>query len=381
MHSVATPGQQIGILALEDGSTFTGRSVGAEGEWVGEVVFNTSMTGYQEVITDASYWGQMVVFTCPHIGNVGINHEDIESSQPWVRAVLARQICDVPSNWRAQQSLPDYLREHGVPALTGLDTRRITLTLRERGAMRGAVSTVNLDAERLVAAARAAPDMSSLSPVFQVTCPEQGVWEAVVPPQWLPDRAGGCAAPPPHIVVIDCGVKHNILRHLATLGARVTVVPYCASAETVLAQRPDGVLITNGPGDPEQVPETVEAVRGLLGHVPIFGICLGHQVIGLACGGAKYKLPFGHHGGNHPVLDRRSGRVAITAQNHNYAIDDESLQGLPIEVTHVNLFDGTIEGLRHAEYPVSGVQYHPEASPGPHDSLSLLREFVQGLSG
>jgi carbamoyl-phosphate synthase small subunit len=374
------PDQHVGMLALEDGSTFIGRSVGAEGEWVGEVVFNTSMTGYQEVITDASYWGQMVVFTCPHIGNVGINHEDIESAQPWVRAVLARQICDVPSNWRAQQSLPAYLREHDIPALSGLDTRRITLMLRDKGTMRGAVSTVDLDAERLVEVSRQAPDMSTLSPVAQVARPEQGVWEAVVPPQWLLQSAGNPTAPPPHVVVIDCGVKHNILRHLATLGARVTVVPFCASAETVLAQKPDGVLITNGPGDPEQVPETVETVRGLLGHVPMFGICLGHQIIGLACGGRIFKLPFGHHGGNHPVLDRRTNTVAITAQNHNYAIDADSLAGLPVEITHVNLFDGTIEGLRHSEYPVSGVQYHPEASPGPHDSLSVLREFVHTLA-
>ncbi len=374
------PNHRVGMLALEDGSTFIGRSVGADGEWVGEVVFNTSMTGYQEVITDPSYWGQMVVFTCPHIGNVGINHEDTESPQPWVRAVLARQICEIPSNWRALQSLPDYLREHGIPALDGLDTRRITLTLRERGTMRGAISTTDLDPERLVAAARQAPDMSSLRPVAQVTCPEQGVWEAAVPDPWLLDSAQRAGVPRPHIVVIDCGAKYNILRHLASLGAKVTVVPFCASADTVMAQEPDGVLITNGPGDPEQVPETIETVRGLLGKVPMFGICLGHQIIGLACGGRKYKLPFGHHGGNHPVLDRRTGTVAITAQNHNYAIDAHSLAGLPVEITHVNLFDGTVEGLRHAEYPVSGVQYHPEASPGPHDSLSLLRQFVQTLN-
>ena len=373
------PDQRTGMLVLEDGSTFIGRSVGADGDWTGEVVFNTSLTGYQEVITDASYWGQMVVFTCPHIGNVGINHDDVESSRPWVRAVLARQICDTPSNWRSQQSLPDYLCEHGIPALTGLDTRRITLTLREKGAMRGALSTTNLNPERLAEIARSAPDMSSLAPVEQVTCSGQGIWEAVVPPQWLPDAAGSRSVRPRHVVVIDCGAKHNILRHLATLGARVTVVPANASSESVLALAPDGVLITNGPGDPEQVPETVKAVRGLLGRVPMFGICLGHQVIGLACGGKKFKLPFGHHGGNHPVLDRRTGTVAITAQNHNYAIDADSLLGLPVEITHVNLFDGTIEGLRHTQYPVSGVQYHPEASPGPHDSLSLLREFVHAL--
>jgi len=373
------PDLRMGMLVLEDGSAFLGRSVGAEGEWTGEVVFNTSLTGYQEVITDASYWGQMVVFTCPHIGNVGINHDDVESSRPWVRAVLARQICDVPSNWRAQQSLPDYLREHGIPALTDLDTRLITLTIRQKGAMRGALSTVNLDPERLVEMARSAPEMSSLTPVEQVTCSERGIWEAVVPKQWLVDPKHGPSACPPHIVVIDCGVKHNILRHLTTLGARVTVVPSDASCQEVLAQAPDGVLITNGPGDPEQVPETVKTVRGLLGRVPMFGICLGHQVIGLACGGKKLKLPFGHHGGNHPVLDRRTGIVAITAQNHNYAIDAESLRGLPVEITHENLFDGTIEGLRHTQYPVSGVQYHPEASPGPHDSLSLLREFVHSL--
>lgn len=373
------PDQRMGMLVLEDGSVFLGRSVGAEGEFTGEVVFNTSLTGYQEVITDASYWGQIVVFTCPHIGNVGINCDDVESSRPWVRAVLARRICEVPSSWRAQQSLPDYLREHGIPALTDLDTRHITMIIRQKGAMRGALSTVNLDRERLLEMARSAPEMSSLTPVEQVTCSERDTWEAVVPKQWLVGAGHGPSTRPRHIVVIDCGVKHNILRHLATLGARVTVVPSDASAEEVMAQGPDGLLITNGPGDPEQVPETIATVRDLLGQVPMFGICLGHQVIGLACGGKKFKLPFGHHGGNHPVLDRRTGIVAITAQNHNYAIDADSLQGLPVEITHVNLFDGTIEGLRHTQYPVSGVQYHPEASPGPHDSLSLLREFVHSL--
>ena len=378
MHPVAHSEQHNGMLVLEDGSTFLGRSVGAEGEWVGEVVFNTSMTGYQEIITDASYWGQMVVFTCPHIGNVGINREDAESYQPWVRAVLARQICDTPSSWRSQQPLPEYLREHRIPALTGLDTRRITLTLRQKGVMRGAVSTVDLDAERLLEAARCAPDMSTLTPVGQVTSPACAPWANAVPESWLPEGGERLAAAP-HVVVVDCGAKHNILRHLATLGARVTVVPFDSSADAIMALDPDGVLVTNGPGDPEQVPETVATARALMGRTPMFGICLGHQILGLACGGRKYKLPFGHHGGNHPVLDRRTGSIAITAQNHNYAIAADSLEGLPVEITHVNLFDNTVEGLRHRELAVSGVQYHPEASPGPHDSLHLLREFVRSL--
>ena len=370
-----------GMLVLEDGSTFTGWSVGAEGEWVGEVIFNTSMTGYQEIITDPSYWGQMVTFTCPHIGNVGINSEDVESKRPYVRAVLARKICAQPSNWRAEIPLPEYLKAYEIPALSGIDTRRLTLTLREKGVMKAALSTVDLDRERLWEMAKLAPGMSSLRPVWEVTRERTERWEEAPRQRWVAHLWYEMCVPEgsPHVVVVDCGVKHNILRHLAGLGARVTVVSAAASPEEILAQEPDGVLFSNGPGDPEQVPETIETIRGLMGRVPIFGICLGHQLIALAGGARTYKLPFGHHGGNHPVQELATGRIEITAQNHNYAVDPDSLAGTPFEVTHINLYDGTIEGLRHKELPVSCVQYHPEASPGPHDSLHILRQFVRSL--
>lgn len=375
--------QSRGMLVLEDGSVFCGHSMGAEGEWVGEVVFNTSMTGYQEIITDPSYWGQMVVFTCPHIGNVGINNEDAESNTLFVRAVLARKICEMPANWRSQQPLPVYLKEHGVPALSGLDTRRLTLLLREKGVMRGALSTVRDDVAHLLEMARTAPDMSAFFPVREISPTVGLTWTARIESRWigyLPHDMlrNGCT---PHVVVIDCGIKQNILRHLVGLGARVTVVPADAAPGDIMAHRPDGVLVSNGPGNPERAAETVETVRRLIGRLPLFGICLGHQIISLAAGGRIYKLPFGHHGGNHPVRDLSTGRVKITAQNHNYAVVPDSLEGLPYVVTHVNLYDDTIEGIAHRELPVSGIQYHPEASPGPHDSLYLLRRFVHSLAG
>ncbi|MFO7917039.1 MAG: glutamine-hydrolyzing carbamoyl-phosphate synthase small subunit [Anaerolineae bacterium] len=371
-----------GMLVLEDGSVFVGHSMGAEGEWVGEVVFNTAMTGYQEIITDPSYWGQMIVFTYPHIGNVGVNSEDVESRQPYARAVIARKICERPSNWRAEHSLPKYLAEAGVPALSDVDARRLTLILREEGVMRGALSTVNLDGERLLKMAQNAPDMGVLSPVGEVSRSEQKVWTDEISRKWIKHvhYDEGSLEGTPHVVVVDCGVKHNILRHLATLGAQVTVVPANSTAEMILAQEPDGVLLSNGPGDPEQVPEeTMTAIKELMGQVPVFGICLGEQLIALAAGAQTFKLPFGHHGANHPVQDLTTGEVAITSQNHNYAVDSDSLEGLPFEVTHINLYDGTVQGIQHRDWPVYGVQYHPEASPGPHDALYLLEDFVASL--
>ncbi|MFP3895712.1 MAG: glutamine-hydrolyzing carbamoyl-phosphate synthase small subunit [Anaerolineales bacterium] len=371
-----------GMLVLEDGSVFVGHSMAAEGEWVGEVVFDTAMTGYQELITDPSCWGQMIVFTCPHIGNVGVNFEDVESSQPYARAVVARKICEQPRNWRAEQSLPEYLSQTGVPALSDVDTRRLTLVLREEGTMRGALSTVDLDCERLLKMAKDAPDMSMLSPVGKVSLSEQTEWTEDIPHKWLRyvDYSRDSYEKPPHVVVIDCGVKYNILRHLATLGARVTLVPANSTAEMIMAQEPDGVLISNGPGDPEQVPEeTMIAIRDLMGQVPMFGICLGQHLLALAAGARIFKLPFGHHGANHPVQNLTTGKVAITSQNHNYAVDSDSLEGLPYEVTHINLYDGTVQGIRHREWPVYAVQYHPENSPGPHDSLYVLEDFVASL--
>ena len=368
------------MLVMEDGSIFEGRSLAAEGEWVGEVVFVTSMSGYQETITDPSYWGQMVVFTCPHIGNVGVNDEDGESRGPHVRAVLARRITHRPSSWRSQRSLLDVLRERGVPAVDMVDTRRLTLLLRQSGVMRGALSTLYLDASRLEQMARSAPDMSTLAPVEEVTLSERCEWDHAVPEGWRGRDRSTSAASGRRVVVIDCGVKENILRLLVGLGVAVTVVTAATTAEEVLALHPDGVLISNGPGDPEQAISTINTARALMGRVPLYGICLGHQIICLAAGGRTYKLPFGHHGSNHPVQDTRTGRVAITSQNHNYAIDPESLAGLPYSVTHLNLFDHTIEGIRHRTLPIASVQFHPESSPGPHDSLDLLDDFVSWLA-
>ncbi|MHB1293639.1 MAG: glutamine-hydrolyzing carbamoyl-phosphate synthase small subunit [Anaerolineae bacterium] len=369
-----------GMLVLEDGSTFPGRSVGAAGEFVGEVVFNTSMTGYQEIITDPSYWGQLVVFTCPHIGNVGVNQEDVESSQPHVRAVIAREICDTPSNWRAQQALPDYLRKAGIPALAGVDTRRLTLTLRDRGVMRGILATHSLDRERLWEMARSAPDMSALDAVGEVMRHASEPWDTGVDPNWIQFTLDGAPAEGPHVVVIDTGVKHNIMRRMVNLGARVTIVPGNTPSAAILAAKPDGVLVANGPGDPRSEPEIAAEVAHLMGKVPMLGICLGHQLIAMAGGARIFKLPFGHHGGNHPVQDLRTGAIEITAQNHNYAVDATSLEGLPLEVTHINLNDNTVEGLRHTELPIACVQYHPEASPGPHDSLHIIDRFVRSLT-
>jgi len=368
-----------GRLVLKDGTVFHGESVGAEGEFVGEVVFNTSMTGYQEILYDPSYCGQMVVFTCPQIGNVGVNAADAESSRPHVRAVLARQIAEEPSSWRAEAPLGRWLAEYGIPALSGVDTRALTMALREQGVMRGALSTAPTSTERLLNIARAAPDMSTLTPVDEVTVGSPERWDAGLAPGWAPDtplaldRTIGRA---PHVVVLDCGAKQQILRWLASLGAQVTVVPAQLPAARILALQPDGVLISNGPGDPRQVPQAIDCARDLLGRVPLFGICLGHQIMALASGARVRKLPFGHHGGNHPVRVLDSGRVEITAQNHNYCVTEESLRGLPLEVTRVSLFDGTVEGLRHRYLPAWSVQYHPEASPGPHDACHELCEFV-----
>jgi len=380
-----------GILALEDGTVVCGVAKGALGEWVGEIVFNTSMTGYQEIITDPSYWGQMVVFTCPHIGNVGVNDEDVESRQPFVRAIIARRICDEPSNWRAQESLGPYLARQGIPALSDVDTRRLTLSIRERGAMRAALvcdvaqRVRDIEPEALVDRARHAPDMSELRAVEHVTYPEPRSWEDAVATTWVRSVDPGIAdrgetdSPRPHIVVVDCGVKYNIVRLLVGMGARVTVVPGTTSADEILGRQPDGVLVANGPGDPRQAQDQVRVVRDIMLKVPTFGLCLGHQLVALAAGADIYKLPFGHHGGNHPVQDLSTGQVEITAQNHNYGVVPESLDALSFEVTHINLYDDTVEGLRHTELPIRTVQFHPEASPGPHDSLHILREFVATL--
>jgi carbamoyl-phosphate synthase small subunit len=369
------------LLVLEDGLTFRGRSFGMPGEEVGEVVFNTGMTGYQEIVTDPSYRGQMVVMTYPHIGNTGINTEDPESEKPHVRALIVRQVCRRESNWRSQQTLDRYMRDRGIMALTDIDTRALTRHIRQFGALRGAISTVDLDPVSLREKALAAPTTSEQDLVAEVTCAAPYAWDERADEAWYVDRRHLVAlqelpdGPGFHVVAYDCGIKRNIMRQLVASGCRVTVVPANTSAEDALALDPDGIFLSNGPGDPENVPYLVSAVQALVGRVPIFGICLGHQVLGQALGGRTYKLKFGHHGSNHPVKDLRSAQISITAQNHNFAVDGESLRG-EVDLTHVNLYDHTLEGMAHRELPVFSVQYHPEAAPGPHDADPLFGQFI-----
>ncbi|PKO21687.1 MAG: carbamoyl phosphate synthase small subunit [Chloroflexi bacterium HGW-Chloroflexi-1] len=365
------------ILALEDNTILHGERFGAKRTVVGEVVFNTSMTGYQEVITDPSYRGQIVTMTTPHIGNVGVNPEDVESDRPQVQALVVREISPTVSNWRAAESLPDYLARHGIPGISEVDTRALTRHIRERGALKAALSTNDMPAAELVALARAWEGLENRDTVREVTCAEPYTWQQGGLHQFQPNAHAPADAHPYHVVAYDFGLKHNILRRLVDHGCRVTVVPATTPAEEVLARAPDGVFLSNGPGDPAGLPYAAAAVKTLLASdLPIFGICLGHQLLGLALGGRTYKLKFGHHGGNQPVRDEATGRVEVTAQNHNYAVDPESLDPGRVHVTHWNLNDHTVEGLRLTDRPVFSVQYHPEASPGPHDADYLFARFV-----
>ncbi|NIA15613.1 MAG: glutamine-hydrolyzing carbamoyl-phosphate synthase small subunit [Nitrospiraceae bacterium] len=351
------------ILALEDGTVFEGRSVGAEGESFGELVFNTSMTGYQEILTDPSYAGQIITMTYPLIGNYGVNKEDVESRKPFAEGFVMRECCTRPSNWRATQSLPEYLRDNNIVAIDGIDTRKITTTLRTKGALRSVISTTDLDAERLVKKALDSPPMAGSDYVKAVTIDESYEWNP---------RADGKY----RVVTMDYGIKYNILRLLAAEGCRVIVMPATASLNDVLAQKPDGVFLSNGPGDPAALPYLYPTIQGLFGKVPIFGICLGHQLLGHAYGGATYKLKFGHRGGNQPVLNQDTGQVEISAQNHGFAVDPGSLDSDKVRITHTNLNDQSVEGMEHKEFPAFSVQYHPEASPGPHDSRYLFTQFT-----
>ncbi len=359
-------------LALEDGTVFEGRSCGAEGEWSGEVVFNTAMSGYQEVLTDPSYKGQIVTMTYPHIGNYGVNGEDFESSRPWVEGFVAREFAPVPSNYRATGSLEEFFRRHGIVAIDDIDTRALTLRLRVEGSMNGVLSTVEADDRKLVEKARAIPRMAGLDLVKHVTCGESRPWR-----EFVTHDPGAPAAEPKHrVALVDCGVKFNIIRSLVRAGCDVTVHPAAVSAQDLEGY--DGVFLSNGPGDPAAVTYTVETVRELLRReTPVFGICLGHQILGLAMGARTYKLKFGHHGANHPVKELAGGRVEITSQNHGFAVEEKSLEAAGAEVTHVNLNDMTVEGLRHRSLPAFSVQYHPEAAPGPHDSGYLFERFVR----
>ncbi len=362
------------LLALADGRVFRGESLGAEGEAEGEVVFNTSMTGYQEIMTDASYKGQIVVMTYPLIGNYGMNDEDVESRRVWVEGFIVKEACPAPSSWRATRSLDEQMRRHGIVGIQGIDTRALTRHLRDHGAQEGVISTEELDPGRLTARARGAPGLVGRDLVREVAIEAPYGWSEAL---W--DRQRGYLPAPAtrfKVVAYDSGIKVNILRQLAAVGCEVTVVPASTPAGAVLERQPDGVFLANGPGDPEGVPYLIDSGRALLGRVPIFGICLGHQILGLAVGGRTYKLKFGHHGANHPVKDLLTGRVEITAQNHGFAVEAGSVEPSGMELTHVNLNDGTLEGMRHREWPVFSVQYHPEASPGPHDANYLFQRFA-----
>ena len=364
-------------LALADGTVFCGTSFGATGEVYGEVCFNTSMTGYQEILTDPSYCGQIVTMTYPLIGNYGINSDDVESRGLFLRGFVVRELCRQPSNFRSLTTLDDYLRKNGVVGIEGIDTRALVRRLRIRGAMTGVLSSIDLDDNSLVKKAQLSPSLVGKDLVQEVMPKQSFDWS-----EGLSELASsGTAKTEPraeklHVVAIDYGMKWNILRHLKAIGCRVTVVPGSATANEVLALKPDGVFLSNGPGDPEPLTYAIQTIRDLLGRTPVFGICLGHQLLGLASGAETYKLKFGHRGANQPVLNKLNGRVEITSQNHGFAIASETLPK-SLEVTHVNLNDQTIEGFRHRDFPAFSVQYHPEASAGPHDSTYLFQAFLQ----
>jgi carbamoyl-phosphate synthase small subunit len=369
------------VLALEDGTVFEGQSFGAPVERAGEVVFNTAITGYQEVFTDPSYSGQIVVLTNPQIGNYGANENDSESSRPYIEGLAVREFSPLASNWRSDETAQAFLTGNGVPVISGIDTRALVLHLRSRGVMRGVLSSISTDAKELVERARKSPSMNGLDLATRVSTKEQYEWDRGAVAASPSEDVGDPAEARFHVVAYDFGIKRNILRMLVQSGSRVTVVPAGTKAEDVLALKPSGVFLSNGPGDPEPLAYQAEQVRRLVGKTPIFGICLGHQILGLALGGKTYKLKFGHRGANHPVLNKVTGRVEITSHNHGFAVDPDSLNLNEIEITHMNLNDSTLEGFRHRNHPVFCVQYHPEAAPGPHDSHYLFGDFVKLMEG
>jgi carbamoyl-phosphate synthase small subunit len=368
------------ILALEDGRIFRGEGYGAQGECRGEVVFNTSLTGYQEIFTDPSYAGQIVVLTNPQIGNYGTNDADNEARKPYIEGLVTREFSPISSNWRSQQVADEYLERFQVPVISDIDTRALVRHLRTYGVMRGVISTLSTNPDALVARARSIPKMDGTDLAKVVSTKDQYEFDDDGPDPLRqatlrPEEAPQISKPDLHVVAYDFGIKKNILRMLRQEGCRVTVVPAQTSADDVMALKPDGVFLSNGPGDPEPVTYAQESIRQLAGRTPIFGICLGHQLIGLALGGKTYKLKFGHHGGNHPVKCVDTGKVEITCHNHNFAVDPDSINPSEVDLTHVDLNDNTLEGLRHRTMPLFSVQYHPEASPGPHDSHYLFQDF------
>lgn len=362
-------------LVLEDGTVFRGQSFGAAGEKTGEIVFNTALTGYQEILTDPSYKGQIVTMTYPLIGNYGVNEEDIESPIPQVEAFIVRENSAIASNHRQTKTLSNYLKENGIVGIEGVDTRALTKKLRTQGALKGIISTIDLDKKSLIARAKACPGVEGIDLVKVVTCKEPYVWNetnyAKAQTSNLKPQASKY-----NVAAYDYGIKFNILRYLQSVGCRITVYPAQYPAEDILKTNPDGIFLSNGPADPAAVTYAIDNIKKLIGKKPIFGICLGNQLLSLAFGGKTYKLKFGHHGGNQPVMDLKTRQVAITAQNHGFAVDLDSIPDKEVEITHVNLNDRTVEGMRHKSLPIFSVQYHPEAGPGPHDAAYLFKEFT-----
>lgn len=350
------------LLALEDGKIFRGYSFGSEGEAYGEVVFNTSMMGYQEILTDPSYKGQMVCMTYPLIGNYGVNKEDVESTRPFVEGFIVKEVSRIYSNWRANEDLGSYLKRYKIVGIEGIDTRALTKHLREEGAKKGVISTQDLDPKSLVKKAAASPGLEGRDLIKEVMCKKSYEW----------NNSGKF-----RVVAVDSGIKHNIMRHLEARGCHVFVVPATATKAEILSYKPHGFFLSNGPGDPAALPYIVNTVKSLLDELPIFGICLGHQILGQAFGGKTFKLKFGHHGGNQPVIDLQSRAVHITAQNHGFAVDVDSIPDKSVTLTHINLNDNTCEGMEHKKLPIFSVQYHPEAAPGPHDATHHFDKFIK----
>ncbi len=364
-------------LALEDGLVFHGLAFGAEGEVYGEIVFNTSLSGYQEILTDPSYKGQIVTMTYPHIGNYGVNEQDEESRKPWVEGFIVRELSPTVSNYRSQMSLDEYMKKNGKIGIQEIDTRKLVKHLRDHGAKKGVISTIDHDPASLVKKARESRSIVGVDLVKEVTCQKPYEYREALLKGFEWGEPRGDKKKALKVVAVDCGIKTNILRKLVQHGFSVTVVPAFATVEEILKYDPDGIFLSNGPGDPSAVPYVIETVRKLIGKKPIFGICLGQQILGQALGGTTSKLKFGHRGGNHPVLDLLTQRVEITAQNHGFVVDIESLPQGDVEITHINLNDKTLEGFKHKKYPIFSVQYHPEDSPGPHDSDYLFQRFYE----